>query len=82
MEQQRKRDGGLGHLPSIRGQNVTGLQMGGFRGEIVGCQLKEARFEEPRGAAPFLREARARERTATYKNGYSNTTEAKKNNQG
>jgi len=38
-----------------KGQNVTGLLIGGLRGENrqFDCWLKEARFKEPRGAAPF-----------------------------
>jgi len=42
--------------------------------------LKEARFEEPRGGAPFSREACARESIATYKNGYSDIKELEKYN--
>ena len=38
-----------------KGQNVTGLSMGGLRGENrrIDCWFQEARFKEPRGAAPF-----------------------------
>ena len=41
--------------------------------------MKEGTVRRTARRGPFLTEARARERTATYKNGYSNITEPKKN---
>jgi len=42
-------------LLQSKGQNVTGLLMGGLRGENRRMipRFPEARFKEPRGAAPF-----------------------------
>ena len=42
--------------------------------------MKEGTVRRTARRGPFLREARARESIATYKNGYSDITELKKNN--
>jgi len=68
-----------------KGQNVTGLSMGGLRGEKSSDRLLIERSTVQRTArrGPFLTVARARERIAMYINGYSNITHrAQKERQG
>jgi len=68
-----------------KGQNVTGLSMGGLRGEKSSDRLLIERSTVQRTArrGSFLTVARARERIATYINGYSNIAHrAQKERQG
>jgi len=68
-----------------KGQNVTGLSMGGLRGEKSSNRLviKRSTVQRTARRGSFLMVARDRERIAIYINGYSNTThKAQKERQG